>query len=332
VGSQTHWDNVENESYDQLFIEGALAVNRFLISEIVNGWCTAYVYAYDTDYGDICEPVIYSDNGNIPLTRRSVNEGDFDIAVGGGKPAGWKSTTFEAHSGNVNYIWFGLFCDWFAPRFDYGAKCYMNYWDYLGDDIPNTYPLFNANYYYDFKLSMYFTYTSAQNHVRTITQGVTLTDKRKLMGNYQRFLVQTAKVNSGLSRFQTFIRTFTMTAYNTMNVDRYPAFFRNVTETIKTSTVNIHTLSIFRKCVETINVNSQLKKVYNAVRKAQDFFSGIDNQNFSVLFFRYVSDGAMVSQKNGHIGSFIRGLAVTAGSTAETRHKGEYYRFQEDTV
>jgi hypothetical protein len=188
VGSQTHWNNVDNESYDQLFLEASLGVNRFLVTESFTGTGTAFVYAYETDYDGRCKPVLYSDNNNTPLTRKSQSEGFFDSAVTSGKPASWRSTTFQSREtiSTGSYIWFGLFCDWFAPRFDYGAKCYWDYWDTKGDDIPDTYPLWRADSYYDFKLSMYFTYASAHNYTRTLTQGVTLTDSRKQAADYKR--------------------------------------------------------------------------------------------------------------------------------------------------
>jgi hypothetical protein len=77
---------------------------------------------------------------------------------------------------------------------------------------------------------MYFNYTSAQNYVRTITQGVTLSDNRKLSGAYKRSLAQTAGANSVLSRFETLARKCVTTAYNSMSINRLPVFFRNVSE------------------------------------------------------------------------------------------------------
>jgi len=198
VGSQTHWNNVDNESIDQLFLELAIMVNRFQLPETLNGSATAYVYAYDNDYYGRCKPVIYSDNNNFPQTRRSASEGDFDIEVRNGKPASWRSTTFSTNTSiaSGSYVWFSLFSDWFAPRFDYGAKCYWDFWDHLGNNIPNTYPAWSVNWFYNFKISMYFTYTSAQNYVRLLTQGVTLTDSRKLNAEYKRNAIQSVRASS----------------------------------------------------------------------------------------------------------------------------------------
>jgi hypothetical protein len=196
--------------------------------------------------------------------------------------------------------------------FDYGAKCYSDWWDAYSS-IPNTYPIYNVNWYEDFKLSMYFTYTSlGQNYVRTITQGVAFSDNRKLTGNYKRSLAQTAGVNSLLGRFET--------------------LYRNVAENIKAISANSESRAISRKCTENVNANSQAHRKFSVIRKVQDFLSLVDSQEFSVLFLRSVADSVNVSLHNRHFGAFFRGLRVFAGNMAETRHKAEYYRFQKDTV
>jgi hypothetical protein len=179
---------------------------------------------------------------------------------------------------------------------------------------------------------MYFTYTSAQNYVRTITQGVTLTDSHKLTGNYKRGLSQTAGVNSALSRFETLVRKCVMTAGNSMNINRLPVFFRNVSEQIKATIGFNQSRSVSRKCTENVNANSETTRNFNAFRKAQDILKGIDTQSVSMLFIRSVPDTVQAAHAFRHWGAFIRGLRENAGNIAETRHKAEYYRFQKDTV
>jgi hypothetical protein len=169
VGSQNKWVQEEGEDPVSLMFELCIPVNRFLVPETINGTCTAYAYTNEDDSEAGGRPVIYSDNGNKPLARKSRQEGLIDLRVTGSKPKGWRSTAFSSNGSitSGSYIWFGVFAEyyWF-PRFDYGARCYTDWWwDYGIDDaiIPDEYPLYNANYYEDIKLSMYFTYTSAQN-------------------------------------------------------------------------------------------------------------------------------------------------------------------------
>jgi hypothetical protein len=97
---------------------------------------------------------------------KSAQEGRLDLRVTGSNPKGWRSAIFLSN-GNVasgSHVWLGVFVNsyWF-PRFDYGARCYTEWWwDYgVETAISNEYFLYSANYYEDFKLSMYFTYTSA---------------------------------------------------------------------------------------------------------------------------------------------------------------------------
>jgi hypothetical protein len=319
VGSQTHWNNVENESYDQLFIDTALAVNRFLLSETFNGAATAYVYAYDSDYYGRCKPVLYSDNSNVPLTRRSANEGTFDIAVGGGKPAGWRSTSFQTNTNiaSGNYIWFGLFCDWFAPRFDFAVKCYWDFWDHLGTEIPNTYPVWSASWFYDFKLSMYFTYTSAQNYVRTITQGVSLTDSRILTGEYKRSVTQTAGANSLLGRIKTLYQTIRDLVIGGDSCF-YPIwFFRSLNETLHTTDITNHLGAYYRGLFDNAEAGGEVKggfaffaKIVDSVYSAGAVFRGL------ILLVRIV---AGVFIRDYLLGRFLKARSELEIKSAITR-------------
>jgi hypothetical protein len=89
VGSQTTWDADPPEPWIPLTNEVCIPVNRFLVSETINGLCTAYFYVYSNEEPESAGyPVLYSDNGNTPLTRRSTQESSIDLQVKSGKPAG----------------------------------------------------------------------------------------------------------------------------------------------------------------------------------------------------------------------------------------------------
>jgi len=188
AGSQHYFFNQWDEDYQMLNLHYAMATNRFTLPETLNGRATAFVYAaLPFGYGR-CIPLFYADEGGIPVTRLTANEGDIDFEVGAGKPAGWRSATLDvmapiAAGGNV---WMTLFCDLFAPAFDFGAKCYWHHWFFTHEDIPDVYPMYAPEYYYDFKLSMYFTYTVPRNYQRTLINGVTLGDSGKHATGFRR--------------------------------------------------------------------------------------------------------------------------------------------------
>jgi hypothetical protein len=179
---------------------------------------------------------------------------------------------------------------------------------------------------------MYFEYTSAQNYVRTITQGVNLSDSRRLTANYVRRALQTARVNLKLSRFETFYRKCEMTVRNTMNMNRLPLFSRTISENIRATMGKKENRTITRMCFDDVNVKSGNYRLLNVIRIFQESIKGLDSQSITFLYLRSVKDEAIANDKTSHWGSFIRGLIVKAGSTAETKHEANYYRFHSDTI
>jgi len=334
VGSLTQFWYEDNEDWYDLFLELAIGVNRFQLPETFNGVGTGYVYCYHRSNDGGCKPVLYSDSGNSPVSRRSANEQMIDIDVVTGKPAGWRGANFSTNTSLAagSYIWYGVYADWLLLRYDVGTKYYWGVEDELVGNVPNTFPMGDVNEYYNFRISMYFTYTSAQNYVRTITQGVSLSDTRRLTGNYYRKSTQTAGINSLLKRFETSYRKCIMTVYNSMNIYRLPVFIRSIEENIKII-MNINNSRFFpRKCTENVNINSEEKRNYNAIRKVQDALSVTDTNSFYILFLRRVPDSVGVTHTIEHWGDFIRSLKINAENIAENTHKADYYRVNKDMV
>jgi hypothetical protein len=332
VGSQTYWYDEDNESYDQLFLEVSVAVNRFYVSETFTGTATAYVYVYNHDAEGRCKPVLYSDNNNVPLSRLSKNEGEFDVEVYSAKPAGWRSTTFQANEavGNGSYVWFGLFCDWFAPRFDFGAKCYRDFWYDTGDDIPDTFPLYDSGDYYDFKLSAYFSYVSAYAYTRTLTQGVTLLDTQNLKGSYQRKAVQTVRGVTALQRFEGLFRKIVQTVKNTMTVKGSPTIMVRIAE----AAAALYGLKVgagYRRGIADSGGNSgTVRGMVTVFRILLGLAQGGDSTGGFITRNRVIQDTETVGDETGHVADYLRGLFVEAGSIAGTSHRGEYYRLVQD--
>jgi len=256
VGSQYLWDREPPEPPEPLMFELSIPVNRFLVSETIDGNCTAFVYVNSDDSEAGGRPVLYSDNGNSPLTRRSADEGFIDMRVVAGKPAGWRSAAFRSNASiaSGSNIWFGVFCEYYwMPRFDWGAKCYVDWWDHL-PGLPNTYPIWNVNYFENFKLSMYFTYSSAQNYVRTLTQGVTLTDNRKLALDYRRLMLQTVKGSSGFGKSILFVRSILEMQGITDTFQQWRAYIRDLYDEAGTIAEVTQQTQYYRTQADTVKV------------------------------------------------------------------------------
>jgi len=341
VGSQTTGPDPNNIYYDRPWLDSEYAFNKYLVPQNGNGVCTAYVYCYNMDAYEKALPILYTNQNNAPFMKKSQNENYIDVEVWNNKPAGWRNNTFKIN-GNITegeYIWFGLFSSYFTTRFDYGGDCYKGwfdwetYEDYDGEPTPYIHAGSN-NTHCTIKWSWYFNYTAitSQSYVRTITQGVTLSDSRKMARNYKRAVTQTARVNSSLKKFEIFCRKCVMTVKNTMTINRLPIFYRTVTEQIKATMGKVEKMSYSRKCSDGVKVNSDTNKNQSFIRTIQDGLKNFDTQSFSVLYLRAVSDNETAFENIRHLRSFIRGMTATVGSIAETTHEAVYKRIQTDTV
>jgi hypothetical protein len=337
VGSQNKWYDPDNEATASLMFELSIPVNRFLASETINGACTAYVYTNEDDYEAGGRPVLYADNGNKPHIRKSAQEGFLDLRVTGSKPKGWRSATFSSNGSiaSGSYVWFGVFveCYW-LPRFDYGARCYTDWWwDYgVETTVPDEYPLSSADYYRDFKLPMYFTYTSAQTYTRTLTQGVTLADTRKLTGAYKRSAIQTVQGTTVLKRVESFYRSIIQSVKNTAALKGSPMRIVRLIEAAA-ALYEMKTETEFKRgTADTAGIGSITGGAVLFFRTLFGLAEGGDHTGGLVTRMRLIQDTETVGDETGHTADYLRGLFVEAGNIAETTHRGEYYRVQQDTA
>ena len=274
VGVRSSWLNPAINNLEQLVIKNAIAVNRYLLPEVLRETALAYVYIYDGYGGDLCKPVIYSDNNNTPLSRLSTDEGNIDIKLTSTNRSGWRYTEFGITE-NIpggSYIWFGLLCDRFAPSFDYGTNCFIE--SHAGNTAPNTYPLINANNYYDLKLSMYFDYQSAFFYKRTLTQGVKLTDNRKITSEYKRTTIQTVKGSDIAGRFATFMRQCVSNVTNSAIVEKSVGILRTIQQQIEVFSDIAKEKEIITKIIEIVKVEDiAIKSILFFVRIVTQVFS-----------------------------------------------------------
>jgi hypothetical protein len=231
-----------------------------------------------------------------------------------------------------SYIWFGIFCDMFYPRFDFGAKCYRNGFDDVEDDIPNSYPFYYTNTSYDLKLSMYFTYVNAQNYVRTLTQGVKVNDGRKVTASYKRSLSQSVKANTVIKRINSIVRKCVMTVRNTMSLQRFTTFYRKAIEQVKIYSGFSFMRSLVRKCIDTISVRFGMNRLQGFLRTIQEKVKSFDSRSYPLLIIRNVDDRNNIYEITQRKAEYIKQIETQADTSGETLHRAEYYRMNHDDV
>ncbi|MDR2434243.1 MAG: hypothetical protein LBD47_06720 [Treponema sp.] len=371
VGSYEKWYDPTNHDEDDelnwrpLWFEISIAVNKFLVSQTITGDCLAYVYINEGSSGDENRPVIYSDNGSKPLNRLTKEEGRLDSAVTSSKPKGWRTASFKVKNSipSGTNIWFGVCSSYWEARFDYGQRIFVDEYDYQDPIvIPDVYPQEGLGWYdthpeevqqfYNYKVSWYFTYTAAQNYTRTLTQGVTLADNRKLTADYERPMAMNANNATLLGHSSDYYREDISGITVTGVLSRFRGFFRSLAEQVRTSDLINYCRDFLRAIALTVRPRTHEQRNLSAQRDITDqagtgdstarhrgFIRTLaaavtagDYAGKVQAWFRAIQEQAATFGEAGHLGDYVRGLYTEAGSMAETQHEGEYYRVVEDTA
>jgi hypothetical protein len=146
-----------------------------------------------------------------------------------------------------------------------------------------------------------------------------------------------------------------ITVSSSIFIKSAPILFRNIIDSITVTSIEYTVLFkfLFMKLIDNINVKmnmmrnsiflrnfndnvkvfSKESRIFNAIRKAVDFLTVTDKDIFHVIYIRTVPDNVNVKQGiRLWFGIIIKRIVEIVGSKAVTNNRGEYYRFQSDTV
>jgi hypothetical protein len=184
--------------------------------------------------------------------------------------------------------------------------------------LPATYPLYKASSYYDFKLSMYFTYTSAQNYTRTLTQGVNLTDTRKLTGAYKRSATQTVRGTTATKRFEGFYRSMVQSVKNTMTLKSSPTLIRKLIQQAGAGDRGQRFLSMLRQATQTAGAGSGTQRTTQAKRTIADTGKPGTAIGRKQDFKRNIAHGETIQTAALRSAGYAKRFQETAGSATHT--------------
>jgi hypothetical protein len=366
TGSQIKIYNTYMGVEHNLIFAYQIPVNRFLAPETVHGSCTAHAYVHSSRTSTWDRPVMYSDDTGEPMNKMSGDEGVIDFSGTAGQPPGWRSAPFScgAPVEAGAYCWFGLFAQYWQTAYDYGGTLYAEvfgttYYDL--ETIPDLYPQDNlASSLYgtmlsmlsELRLSMYFSYTAAQNYIRTLTQGVTLTDTRKHTADYKRAMTMNTNSVTLLGHRSDYYREHTSGITVTDVTSRCRGFFRSLAEqlhtgdfisccrdflrfiatTLRPETTETRTLSARRGIAGQAGAWDSTARQRGFIRTLVTAVTAADYAGKVIALLRGIQEEVSALGEAGHLGDYIRGLYTEAGSMAETTHRAEYHRKQQDTA
>jgi hypothetical protein len=344
IGSQTTGPDPNNPGYDRPWLDSEFGLNKYQVPQNGAGVCTAYVYCYNPDSWYYSYPLLFTNVNNKPYMKKSQNENLIDVEVyPPSRPVGWRNNTFTLN-GNISageYVWFGLWATEFATRFDYGGECYKGWFDYDGfeeyEDEGEPPPYLNMTPYVTYctiKWSWYFNYTAvtSQNYIRTLTQGVSLTDSREHTGDYKRSTLETVNTPSVLHSCVSFFRQCVMNVYNSMSLERFPMIIRSIFEHQGISDGLLSNRDLLRQCGETVNAESEAKRKSDLFRGIIDTLANTDSAAYSFVFIRSINDTPTITDTIQSWRGYFRGLYNMAASTDVVFRRSVFKRTQEDTI
>jgi hypothetical protein len=179
---------------------------------------------------------------------------------------------------------------------------------------------------------MYFTYTSAQNYTRTLTQGVQLTDTRKLAGLYKRGMAQTAGGTTAMKQAEGFYRSIIQSVKNTMALKGSLMRMVRLIEAAAALYEMKAGAGFKRGTGDTAGIGSAAGGAVLFFRTLFGLAGGGDAAGGLVTRIRLIQDAETALDDTGHTADYLRGLFMEAGSIAGTSHQGDYYRRVEDAA
>jgi len=276
VGSQEMYSS-GNYSY-HLILNDDMALNKVLIPENVDGNGTFYVYKTATLIGytpSRIYPCIYNDVNNLPKIRLSNNEQLIFDNSGG--QAAWLEGTLSTNSpiNSGNYIWFGVRGRDIGLRFDYGGGVFEN--------VNIASPYYSSNILIPNDLNGDYIYFVTKEVIKAIRVSMYLTFEQP-GNNYNKILVETARVNDNLSKTQTLLRYCIDIARIsiTFNALRIFAKICSIIDNLRIDDTLSKTQTFFRRCVTTAH-NRMTLNTYRLITKISHIIDGVfaDTRAFS---------------------------------------------------
>jgi hypothetical protein len=259
VGAFTAWDPWDDEEEDMRFAE-QIPVNKYTAAQTLKGNCTGYFYDRykyrSSSWQSNDFPAAYTDYNNKPKYKRTSGDDSLYYPATNGNPAGWLNADFTVTDDIAagSSFWFGLYAeDGWRACYDYGGNLYAGMIDYDSGAAHAVYPDGDYAIRQNIKLSMYFEYSNSQNFVRTITQGVTLSDSFSVKSGYNRVIYSGVNaVQSTAKASLLFIRRIADNAAALFIIARSASLKRFISDTALSLSGGVRgSLSFICKIIET---------------------------------------------------------------------------------
>jgi hypothetical protein len=164
---------------------------------------------------------------------------------------------------------------------------------------------------------MYFSYTTAQNYVRTLTQGVTLADGRVVIGGYNRKAAETEGVSGVLGGCVEFSRRLVQEVCFGMTLKASPTLIRKLIQQVGAGGTAGRWLSLLRRAEETAWAESGTERISQAKRTIADIGKPVTEAGRNLEARRGIAHGGGAEAETVRKAGYVKRVQDTAGSTAD---------------
>jgi hypothetical protein len=199
---------------------------------------------------------------------------------------------------------------------------------------------------------MYFTYSSAQNYVRTLTQGVSLSDSLRITGNYVRATAEMVRAAGAFTKllaikkriqdmasgfdFNSFVLAKTRIVREGISiadtVSHAKALFRALADIAGIESGLQQGRLFFRKMADTAQAFALAAKQLAAFKRIQDTAQGFDINSFLMANVRTIREVIITADTISHLKVFIRALSSIAGIESVAKQSRALRRKLADTA
>jgi hypothetical protein len=168
----------------------------------------------------------------------------------------------------------------------------------------------------------------------------------------KRIIANTGKAGTGISKKQGFTRNIAHTGNTEAEALRSAGYVKHFQDTAGSTAHTGVVRDIVLKIADAVAALYEMKAGAGFNRSVTDTAGNSSIMGGMVMFFRVlfgnaesgessvsfitrmrlIQDTETANDETGHVSDYLRGLFAEAGNIAETTHKGEYYRKQQDTA
>jgi hypothetical protein len=150
--------------------------------------------------------------------------------------------------------------------------------------------------------------------------------------DFRRNIAHTGNTEAVVSKKAGYVKRFEETAGSTGNIGVVRKLALRIVEAVAALYEMRAGAGFSRSVTDTVKNSSVMGGVVSFFRTLSGYAGSGDSTGSFITRMRAIEDRGTVGDDTGHTANYLWGLFTEAGTIAETKHKAEYHRKQQDTA